>query len=171
VQVRFDEIPEGGLRLNIVDNSWLPADEIKCQQPVSAKIFLDRDGPRVFLEGSLRVKVELTCDRCLGDFVLPIDTSFKVDFELVDQSDKMKISEDHACSDAEMDVVFLAEPLIDIFSILAQQLYLSLPDKRLCGDKCLGLCPGCGRNLNLDHCDCNKEKGTSPFSILAKLKE
>ena len=169
--VKFDEIPEGGIQLNIIDNSWLPGDEIKCQQPVSAKLFLDRDRQRVFLEGSLQIKVELSCDRCLDYFILPIDTSFKVDFELIDQGEQQEISEDHACSAAEMDVVFLTEPVVDIFSILAQQFYLSLPDKRLCHDKCLGVCPECGVNLNRDHCGCGKEEGSSPFSILAKLKK
>lgn len=171
MQVRFNEIPEEGLRFEIADNLWLPVAEVKCLQPISAKIFLDKDGQRVFLEGSLQVNAELSCDRCLADFVIPIDTSFKVDLELVDQDEKQSFSEDHACSDDEMDVVFLDEPVVDIFSILAQQFYLSLPDKRLCHKKCLGICPKCGVNLNNEHCACSKENESSPFSVLAKLKQ
>ena len=171
MQVSFDEISEGGLRLNIDDNSWLPVDEIKCQQFVNPKVFLGRVGQRVFLEGSLQLKVELFCDRCLDKFIHSIDTSYTVDFELIGQGKLQDIPEDYDCSEADMSVVFLAEPLIDIYLILAQQFYLSLPDKRICDDKCLGLCSKCGINLNRGHCDCSKGKGLSPFSILAKLKQ
>jgi uncharacterized protein len=49
-------------------------------------------------------------------------------------------------------------------------LFLALPEKRLCGDKCSGLCPGCGASLNHGPCDCSRGTGSSPFSVLAKLK-
>ncbi|HIJ79626.1 MAG: DUF177 domain-containing protein [Desulfobulbaceae bacterium] len=171
MRLRFDEIPKGGLRLNIVDNAWLPSDEFKCHLPATAEVFLDRNGNRVFCEGSLQVKVELFCDRCLDDFIFPIDTGFKFDLELIEQDDQRHFAKDHACTDAEMDVIFLDEPVVDIFSILAQQVYLAIPDKRLCRKKCLGLCPECGVNLNREHCECGKDLSSSPFGVLAKLKQ
>ena len=70
-----------------------------------------------------------------------------------------------------MDVMFLDEPLIDIFYVLQQQVYLALPDKKICKPECQGLCPKCGANLNEERCKCSTTPESSPFAVLKKLKQ
>ncbi|MGV1099265.1 YceD family protein [Thiovibrio sp. JS02] len=169
MQVRFDEIPEDGLWLNVPETSWLPA-EVAWQGEVRSTIFLGRNGERVVLEGDLNLTLLFECDRCLEQFSYPLETRFRIDFELLSPGEEQSFAGEHECSREEMDVVYLDEPLIDIYAVLAQQLYLALPEKRLCNEECHGLCPGCGVNLNTQQCACSRESGSSPFSVLAKLK-
>ncbi|MBU4119063.1 MAG: DUF177 domain-containing protein [Proteobacteria bacterium] len=114
--------------------------------------------------------VVLECDRCLDSFAYNLAEEFEVFFELLAKEDAAASGSDHFCKGSELDVVYLAEPSIDIFSVLAQQMYLAVPEKRLCSDKCLGLCAECGANLNRRPCDCAVGVSTSPFNVLAKLK-
>lgn len=169
--VRFDEIPEIGLWLNITDASWVPGEEIHSQGPVAAKVFLDRKAPgRVLMEGSFSLAVELVCDRCLDGYLYPIETGFSVDLELLDQDLRATLGVEHTCSKSEMDVVYLEEPVVDVYTLLQQQLYLSLPEKNLCRENCAGLCQSCGANLNSQPCKCAQQESASPFAVLAKLK-
>jgi len=171
VIVKFDEIPEDGLALHLTETAWIPGEEISWQGPVDASIFLGKNGERILCEGSLRLTLLLDCDRCLEQFAAPLETEFKIDFELLPADlAQQDFASEHECSEAEMDVVYLEEPLIDIHATLAQQLYLAMPEKRLCGEECQGLCPVCGVNRNLEQCDCAKKSGLSPFGVLARLK-
>jgi uncharacterized protein len=171
VQVRFDEIPAEGREFDIKDASWFPAGEVRAAGPARARILLERrDGEGVFLQGTLAGQVRLTCDRCLAEYDFTLDHEFRIDLELVDQDAAPVAEAEHACQDSEMDVMFLTEPLIDLGEILAQQVFLTLPAKRLCSETCQGLCPRCGINRNQDRCDCGDSSGSSPFAVLRTLK-
>lgn len=170
MRVRWDEIPVGGLSFRLDDDSWLPGDEILCQGSSQCAVSLKKEGERVLFAGTLRLPVVLECDRCLDSFVYTLTEEFEVVFELLAKEDEVGVASEHLCKDSELDVVCLAEPVVDVFSVLAQQVYLGLPGKKLCNDMCLGLCAKCGVNLNRCSCDCAKGGSASPFSILAKLK-
>lgn len=169
MRIRWDEIPEDGLSVALDEGAWIPGDEIVCQGPGTCAVSLTKEGGRVLLAGSLRLPVVLECDRCLEPFVHILNEEFEVVFELVPEGEAAFASE-YLCKSAELDVVYLAEPVVDIFSVLAQQVFLGLPEKRLCRDNCLGLCSECGANLSSSSCDCVRGAGNSPFKVLAKLK-
>lgn len=167
MNIRFDEIPEDGLRLHIEDESWFPGEVERCGRVV-AGVFLQKQEQRVFLEGSFTASVRLSCDRCLESFCTPLDSTFKIDIELVD---KLPDREDeYLCSSEEMDMMFVATPAIDVFQVLAQQVFIALPVKRLCSVSCAGLCGRCGANLNVERCRCAEEKKESPFGVLGSFK-
>ena len=170
MRIRWDEIPVGGLSFRLDDDSWLPGDEIVCQGSSQCAVSLKKEGERVLFAGTLRLPVVLECDRCLDSFVYTLTEEFEVVFELLAKEEEAAFASEHFCKSSELDVVYLAEPVVDVFSVLAQQVYLSLPEKRLCSDTCLGLCPECGTNLNHCPCDCAGSAGASPFNVLAKLK-
>jgi len=170
VLVRFDEIPEAGLWLNVTEASWVPADEFTVHGPVAVTIFLEKNGERVLLSGTMKICILQKCDRCLASFPFELDTRFNVDLEYSVEASAKDLGSDHACVPEEMDVVQLEEPVIDVYSLLLQQLYLGMPDKLLCSEGCLGICSSCGADLNASACECSKEAGSSPFSVLAKLK-
>ncbi|MFA6284287.1 MAG: DUF177 domain-containing protein [Desulfurivibrionaceae bacterium] len=170
MRIKWDEIPEGGLSFSIEDGSWIPGNEIVCQGPGACTVSLEKDGRRVLLAGTLHLPVVLECDRCLESFSHTLNEEFEVVFELFAKEEKAGIASEHLCKGADLDVVYLDEPVVDVFSVLAQQVFLGLPEKRLCGEKCLGLCPECGANLNSCPCGCAKDTSASPFAVLAKLK-
>ena len=168
MKVRFCEIPEEGLRLEIKDESWFPDNELQRTGPVHAIIVLKRTGlDRVLVEGEIKTTIAFNCDRCLKNYTLEVDNGFKVDLEYA-ATDKFVPSE-HEISPSEMDMIYLKEPVLDVFEILGQQVFLIIPGKHLCQESCKGLCPRCGANLNLETCDCRQELKSSPFSILKKI--
>lgn len=171
MRIRWDEIPEDGLFFTIDDVSWVPDKEVICQGQGECTVSLRKEGGRVLLAGSLRLPVLFECDRCLEPFSCTLAEEFEVVFEVVAKEEEAVIASEYFCQRSDLDVVQLNEPVVDVFFVLMQQLYLALPEKRLCCDNCLGICPECGVNLNRSPCDCGKGGVSSPFSVLAKLKE
>jgi uncharacterized protein len=170
MKIRFDEIPEEGLRLEINDESWFPDQEIKREGPVKVHLLIERKGvERVLLSGTIETTVMLNCDRCLQEYALPIHKSFKVDLEYSPES--FSITGEYGCSSNEMDTVYLEEPVVDVYNLLSQQLFLLIPAKSLCSEQCQGLCPQCGMDLNTQECNCQEGNNSSPFAILSKLKK
>ena len=167
MKVRFGEIPEEGLRYEINDESWFPDRELRRKGPVRSVIVLKRNGvDRVLLAGEIQTAIAFDCDRCVENFSMKIDSSFKLDLEYVPVN--VLESGEHECSSSEMDVMYLKEPVIDVFEILSQQIFLVIAEKHLCTKSCRGLCPKCGVNLNKETCGCKQEHKSSPFSILKK---
>lgn len=167
MKVRFGEIPEDGLRFEIKEESWFPDQEIKRGGPVYASVELKRNGvDRVLLKGNIKTTLLLECDRCLENYSMDIDENFILDLEYAPGS-RLEPAE-HEISSSEMDMIYLDAPVIDLFEILQQQIFLLLPEKNLCAELCRGLCPVCGTNLNQGTCECKKELKSSPFSVLKR---
>jgi len=170
VRIIWDEIPADGLFLRVDDASWVPGDVVVWQGPVVCEVSLKKEGVRVLLSGILRLPVVLECDRCLDTFTHALVDEFEVVFELQTKDAESGLALEYCCKSTDLDVVCLAEPVVDVSAVLAQQVYLALPEKKICSDTCLGLCPVCGANLRCCPCDCAGGADVSPFSILAKLK-
>ena len=167
MKVRFGEIPEEGLRFEISDESWFPDHELDRTDMVRSMVSLKRKGvDRVLLTGEIQTEIAFDCDRCTENFNKRFDSNFALDLEYA--PDAVLQAAEHECSPLEMDVIYLNEPVIAIFEILRQQVFLVMSEKHLCSDSCKGLCSSCGTNLNLAACDCKKELKSSPFDILRK---
>ena len=167
MKVRFGEIPEEGLRFEITDESWFPDHDLNRTGPVRSIIEVKRNGvDRVLLQGEIKTIITFNCDRCLEEHTMDLDDNFKLDLEYA-ASNKLEPAE-HEVSHSEMDMIYLQEPVIDIFEILKQQVFLMIPGKHLCAESCKGLCTLCGANLNAETCDCKQELKSSPFAILKK---
>ena len=170
MKIAFADISREGNHYEVHDDSWFPATEIERILPVEADLFLCRKGTnRVEVRGFLRTGVSLQCDRCLAAYNFPVDIVYHLILE-VPAEERWQVKE-LECSGRDLETVLLREPIVDSGDILRQQLYLSLPEKRLCSQDCRGLCPECGVDLNSRTCSCIKETAASPFSVLAALKK
>ena len=170
MKILYDAIPKSGLALDVNDSEWFPEHDCPRVGPVSAKVSLTRQEHRVFLDGRLCFVCRFVCDSCLELYDEPQDFFFKMEFEHRAAHDPHWQSEDQQCVAGEMDIEFLREPEIDLSAVLAQQVVLSMPTKRLCSPSCRGLCPCCGLNLNKEQCVCRDQKTNSPFQVLAQVK-
>jgi uncharacterized protein len=168
LQVQALEIPEKGLSVEVADSSWFPVQEISRRGKLQTNVFLSRDGDRVNVSGSILFILLASCDRCLVEFELPKSIDFSAIFDLGGE-DPALLVKDYECDKSEIDVVYLEEPIIDLGSILSQQIIMALPRKNLCCNDCLGLCHGCGENLNTKKCSCKAGNDESPFSVLSQL--
>jgi uncharacterized protein len=58
---------------------------------------------------------------------------------------------------------------IDVAEEVRQVITISVPLKLLCKEECKGLCPRCGKNRNVELCDCRDDEVDSRWQGLAGL--
>ena len=168
LQIQVNEIPEEGLELQVDDSSWFPDGEIRRTGDLKARVFIERQQERLMASGSIDLVYLLDCDRCLEEYHLPQRIEFRLILEQEEKAD-VPLAAEHQYDINEMDVVFYEGTLLDIDSILVQQVLLAHPAKKLCKDDCSGLCSECGMDLNLGTCTCSEKNPESPFSVLGQL--
>jgi len=121
--------------------------------PIIARVDIYKAGDKYVLEGDMAGSVKIKCDRCLNAYDNEIKTGFKLFFAQlsrhVNQAEIELLEED-------MDMGFINGEELNLDDIFKEQLYLSLPIKSLCKEECLGLCPLCGVDLNIQNCQCRK---------------
>ena len=87
------------------------------------------------------------CDRCLGQ------VSFKVP---VSVDETVEISEGQVIPDEDLGPSsFMDGEDIDIDELILDEILVNFPAKILCQDDCKGICPVCGKNRNLESCNCD----------------
>ena len=66
-----------------------------------------------------------------------------------------------------MNLYYFEGDEIDLDPYVFEEVMLNIPIKALCSESCKGMCPTCGKNLNIGECQCEK----AGASVLAeKLK-
>lgn len=91
------------------------------------------------------------CDRCAE----PVKKNMKLNLHRV--LVKALANEEDADSDEFDDYIVVENAQLDLDDLIEEEVLLFLPSKILCKNSCKGLCPTCGKNLNLGPCDCEKE--------------
>ena len=89
--------------------------------------------------------LELCCDRCAK----PISVAQKVDI--------FHTLVTHLNDEANDELLLVNELRFDLDPLVTEDIFLSLPSKFLCKEECKGVCPRCGKDLNMDSCSCEKE--------------
>ena len=117
------------------------------QTPISASGSVRNTAGVMMMTGTIAAHLNAVCDRCATeyeeDIELPLDVVLVT--ELAD--------EDH-----EDEGIFPLEGNnADLDEIIRTVFILNMDTKFLCSDDCLGLCCGCGVNLNREACRCKKE--------------
>jgi uncharacterized protein len=98
------------------------------------------------------------CVRCLDDAVLDVSIAAR---------------EYHATAPREQELrtEYVVDDRLDLSQWARDALALELPDKILCGPDCAGLCPVCGKNLNLEPHAHVEEESDSRWAALAELRD
>jgi uncharacterized protein len=110
--------------------------------------------PDILLQATLSYTQTLRCNRCLESFEIPVTSDVSLVLQVREtktRTETVELEED------DFGFLQLPEPEIDIRSLVFEQLQLSLPMKPLCRKDCLGLCGGCGTDLNHGECKCKPE--------------
>ena len=102
------------------------------------------------------------CSRCLEEVELPFDID--VEYELIQDENG------RACtSDDDEKLSYVADNELDIEGFIREELMIGFPLKVLCSEDCRGICPVCGRNLNLGECGCDRTVLDPRMSIIKDL--
>jgi uncharacterized protein len=146
----------------------VPAGEIGLTSDFEGNIQVDIDlekvGDQLGLEGKVKVEGRFVCDRCAGEFNVPVAATYRMyyapegaAFEGIDP--------------AELQVIPQGVGSIDIADDVRQTVVLAIPLKLLCNEGCKGLCPHCGKNLNEGNCSCTLGRADARWDVLKPLKD
>jgi uncharacterized protein len=86
-------------------------------------------------------------------------------------SSSSKSSEkDNAFQIEDLETGLIEEGVLDLSERILEEVILTVPIQPLCRESCLGLCPICGENRNINPCQCKSKEEGGPFSVLKNFK-
>ena len=144
-EIQLESLELGGQR-------YLPV-----PQEVPAELTITRASTGTVFELAFSVRLHGPCYRCLEDAVLELPISAREYQATNPESDEMRTP-------------YLDNDRLDLSAWARDALALELPDKILCKPDCAGLCPVCGKDLNLEPHDHGELESDSRWSALAELK-
>lgn len=173
--VRLDDIPEEGLSLKWTDDrSSLLAYLQSFSQidfdfgtPLQSELKIQKIGESFLIKGKVQTNLQLQCVRCLKEFSYPLSSTFELTLHPLKET---PLTEETELEREDMESSFFEGGEIHLSEIACEQVFLEIPYQPLCHEGCKGLCPVCGKDLNLSSCGCVKDEFTSGFSVLQKLK-
>ena len=176
MKVRVEELPEAGriFRFHETEkwfssriNSEKDAREIDFESPIKVELEFVPETDRIKVSGHLKTTVRLGCSRCLQDYILELDESIDLTLLCPLPADA---PEEIDLRPKDLDTEFYDGVNIDVDLIVAEQIFLALPQQPLCQSHCQGLCSGCGADLNVESCGCEERDAGSPFAALRSME-
>ena len=124
--------------------------------PISARLNIVPQQDGYLIHGRLHGTIKTMCHRCLEEAEVTLDHDFD-GFEAHEDEDLVEGEPNHLRNcDTGWE--------LDVAGLLWEEFLLALPEKMLCADTCLGLCPQCGKNRNLESCACSNPGSQSPLA-------
>lgn len=131
-------------------------------RPAAVGVTLTNTGSGVVAIGTVTAQTEAECSRCLEPFELTVQGS--VEGFYVQPGHEADIPEDQ-----EVEPI-LPDGSVDLAPALLAALTVEAPFAPVHDASCAGLCPTCGRNLNVESCECHATLPEShPFADLKQL--
>src|SRR6185437_14641480 len=125
--------------------------------PAPAELRVTRASSGTVLELALDVTLAGPCFRCLQDAQLSVELRLREY-----QATKSETDEDQT--------EYLEDDRVDLSAWARDAIALALPDQILCRDDCAGLCPVCGKDLNVEPHEHTEERTDPRWAKLSELK-
>lgn len=119
------------------------------------------------LNGQVKAKLEIGCARCLEAVTQDVARAFDLLYRPlgVDAG-----REELSVTGAEAEIGYYTGEGLLLEDVLREQVLLAVPLKVLCRQDCKGLCPQCGKNLNLESCECVTTMADPRWSALEDIR-
>jgi uncharacterized protein len=120
------------------------------------------------IAGDLETQVELACARCLE----PIERELVKKFDLLYRPQGSDAGrEELSVTAVEAEVGYYQGEGLLLEDVVREQILLTLPLRSICREECKGLCPHCGKNLNLEQCSCAEPLEDPRWAALKDIRE
>lgn len=119
------------------------------------------------LSGEVSASLEVSCARCLEPVVQNVRRNFDLLYRPLGVDGGR---EELSVTGAEAEISYYQGEGLLLEDALREQVLLALPLKALCREDCKGLCPHCGKNLNVDHCSCSEEMDDPRWLALKEIR-
>ena len=126
---------------------------------VPSDLTVTRAGSGTVFELSFRVRLEGPCFRCLADAALELPIRAR-EYQAASPG-----------SDPELRSEYVHDDVLELSAWARDALALALPDKILHDPECAGLCPECGKDLNVDPHVHEQKRGDPRWAALESLRE
>lgn len=138
-----------------------------------AQLVRERHGKHELIDdirvvGDFSTNVELACARCLEPIARTVANKFDLLYR-PQGSDAGR--EELSVTAVEAEVGYYQGEGLLLEDVLREQILLALPLRAVCKDECKGLCPHCGKNLNLEQCSCAEPLEDPRWSALKDIRE
>lgn len=101
----------------------------------------------VYLDLDVDFDFEGICDRCADKFEKKFSLSIN----------KIIVQKMENENDDYDDYLVVENNILNLDDLVNEEIQLFLPAKMLCKENCKGLCQKCGKNLNYEKCECERE--------------
>jgi len=127
-----------------------------------------QDVEDIRLVGNVEANLEFSCARCLE----PVAQDVERNFDLIYRPQGVdRRAEEVSISEAETEIGYYQGEGLLLEDVLREQVLLATPVRALCRNDCKGLCPYCGRNLNVEQCQCKQHPDDPRWEALAEIKK
>jgi len=141
--------------------------DVLIRGKVRIDLLVEKRGYDVLVRGTLKAQAELSCSRCLE----PVEVGIASDFDQLYESNAAhRLTGEIALQEKDTDIAFFSGNTIEINDIIREQVLLAVPMKPICREDCKGLCPHCGKNMNLNTCDCGNLFSDPRLAELSKIR-
>jgi uncharacterized protein len=132
--------PVADLRLDL-------GDDLVQGEPIVGLVRLTRTNRGLFVDGRLTTSLVEPCGRCLVPVRAGVEVELREEALPTVDLDTGKALD---LSGEEAGLRIDAQHILDLEPAVRDAISLAEPMSVLCRDACLGLCPDCGRDLNLE---------------------
>ena len=132
---------------------------ISVPQKVPAHLEISRASTGSVFTLRFESRLHGPCHRCLTDAVIEQRISGR-EYQAADP----------AASD-ELQSPYVADDKLDLSAWARDSIALALPDQILCRPDCAGLCPVCGKDLNVEPHEHEEERTDPRWEALAELRD
>jgi uncharacterized protein len=126
---------------------------------VPADLTITRASTGTVFALSFSARIHGPCYRCLEDAVIDIPISAR-EYQATNPGES-----------EELRTPYVDDERLELSAWARDALALALPDKILCKPDCAGLCPVCGRDLNVEPHVHEEAEGDPRWSALAELRD
>jgi len=160
-------------------------EKVKAVGDMEAKLQITASHDEYFVSGLVTGRMNVKCGRCLKEYEELLQAEIYAPFVSKDAWHEAETGkrarEEHdptheggegsgMGADDDSDVYYYEETGLELYTLIRDQLLLSMPLKQVCSEECKGLCQKCGIDLNVKSCDCPEKDADSRFAVLEQLK-
>lgn len=105
----------------------------------------------ILAKGMLHTAIQVACTRCLTPFEQPV---------AIELEDIINFPGDDITPECPVRVN--EDGWADLSPLIREYAWINLPVSPICSPNCQGICPRCGKNINLRECTCRDEEEIDP---------
>ena len=170
MRIEFEKLEENAGKFSRVyapEQLVFEESELLITEPVMVRVQARRRNGEVELRGELHTKASTPCGRCLKPVELPIDLRFAERFV---PAVSWRNEQQYELEQEDLNVAVFDGEGIELDDLIKEEILLAVPGHVLCREDCRGLCPVCGRDRNLESCECESKQIDSRWGKLKDLR-